>query len=97
LHAIGSQAKVEDGWATDPFILTEKDGKLFGRGSSDDKGPVLGWLNVLQAHQELQLELPMNLKFCIEGMEENGSEKLDELIDKDEFFKYIDAICIVRP
>ena len=32
----------EDGWDTDPFVLTEVDGKLYGRGSTDDKGPVLG-------------------------------------------------------
>lgn len=33
----------EDGWATDPFVLTveETTGKMFGRGSTDDKGPVL--------------------------------------------------------
>lgn len=30
-----------DGWDTEPFVLTEKNGKLYGRGSTDDKGPVL--------------------------------------------------------
>ena len=56
------------------------DGKLFGRGSTDDKGPVLCWLNCIEAHQELGLEIPVNLKFCFEGMEESGSEGLDDLI-----------------
>lgn len=58
---------------------------------------MLGWLNVLQAHKALGLELPVNLKFCLEGMEESGSEGLDELIasEKDKFFKGVDAVCIV--
>lgn len=36
----------EDGWATDPFVLSvdKKTGKMFGRGSTDDKGPVLVFL-----------------------------------------------------
>ncbi len=54
-----------------------------GRGSTDDKGPILGWLNVLQYHAENQKELPVNIKFCFEGMEESGSEGLDELVEKE--------------
>lgn len=34
-------------------MLTEKDGKLFGRGSSDDKGPVLCWLHAIEAYQAI--------------------------------------------
>ena len=43
----------EDGWATDPFTLhvDEKD-RMYGRGSTDDKGPVLGWINAIEAHQK---------------------------------------------
>jgi len=37
----------EDGWDTDPFTLTEVNGRLYGRGSTDDKGPVLSWLWVI--------------------------------------------------
>ncbi|KAJ7210787.1 hypothetical protein GGX14DRAFT_624931, partial [Mycena pura] len=90
-------AAKSDGWDTDPFVLTqEKDGRLVGRGSTDDKGPVLGWLNVLQWHKETQAPLPVNLVFCFEGMEENGSEGLDELVtrEKDKWFKDVDCICI---
>ncbi|CED82933.1 cndp dipeptidase [Phaffia rhodozyma] len=90
-------ALVSDGWDTDPFVLTpHEDGRLIGRGSSDDKGPILGWLNVIEAHKNLGLELPVNLKMCFEGMEESGSEGLDELIEKekDGFFKGVDACCI---
>lgn len=75
-------------------------GKIFGRGSTDDKGPILGWLNVLDAHSTLGLDLPVNIRFCFEGMEESGSEGLDELIaseaaKKDGWFSGVDAVCIV--
>ncbi|KAF8149656.1 hypothetical protein K438DRAFT_2027362 [Mycena galopus ATCC 62051] len=51
---------------------------------SDDKGPVLGWLSVLQWYHETHTPLPVNLyPFCFEGMEENGSGGLDELIERE--------------
>jgi Cys-Gly metallodipeptidase DUG1 len=89
-------ALLEDGWSTDPFILTEKDNKLFGRGSTDDKGPIMGWLNSLQAHKELNIELPVNIIFCFEGMEESGSLGLENLISKEakNYFKDVDSVCI---
>ncbi|KAL0074362.1 hypothetical protein J3Q64DRAFT_1825704 [Phycomyces blakesleeanus] len=87
----------EDGWNTDPFELVEDEKhRLIGRGSSDDKGPVLGWINVVEAHKELGLELPVNLKFCLEGMEESGSEGLDDIIfnEADKYFKDVDVVSI---
>jgi len=79
-HLDVQPAKQEDGWDTDPFVLTEKDGKLYGRGSTDDKGPALSWLWVVEAHQALGEELPVNIKILFEGMEEFGSEGLFETI-----------------
>jgi acetylornithine deacetylase/succinyl-diaminopimelate desuccinylase-like protein len=64
----------EDGWNTEPFEMTEIDGKLFGRGTTDDKGPVLSWFWAIEAHQALGIPLPVNVKMCLEGMEESGSE-----------------------
>ncbi|KAJ7762208.1 hypothetical protein B0H16DRAFT_1248066, partial [Mycena metata] len=90
-------AALSDGWASDPFTLTTlPDGRLVGRGSSDDKGPVLGWLAVLQWHHETQTPLPVNLRFCFEGMEENGSEGLDELVERERegWFGGVDCMCI---
>jgi len=103
LQLISPQAELSDGWDTDPFTLTidKATGRLIGRGSSDDKGPILGWVNILEAHETLGLELPVNLKFCFEGMEESGSEGLDDLIKsevkkgKEGWFDGVDCVCIV--
>lgn len=97
------QAFKSDGWDHEPFTLhfDKETGKLFGRGSTDDKGPILGWINVLEAHHALGLPLPVNLRFCFEGMEESGSEGLDELIASEAgkgaqgWFGGVDAVCIV--
>eukprot|EP00529_Nitzschia_sp_RCC80_P036473 CAMPEP_0113500620 /NCGR_PEP_ID=MMETSP0014_2-20120614/32442_1 /TAXON_ID=2857 /ORGANISM="Nitzschia sp." /LENGTH=195 /DNA_ID=CAMNT_0000395001 /DNA_START=230 /DNA_END=813 /DNA_ORIENTATION=- /assembly_acc=CAM_ASM_000159 len=70
----------EDGWDTDPWTLTELGGKLYGRGSTDDKGPALSWLWVIWLHKLLDQKLPVNIKLLFEGMEEFGSEGLFEVI-----------------
>ncbi|PFH51172.1 hypothetical protein AMATHDRAFT_3303 [Amanita thiersii Skay4041] len=93
-------ANKSDGWDTDPFTLTihPTNGQLIGRGATDDKGPILGWLNVLQYHAENKIPLPVNLKFCFEGMEESGSEGLDELVEREAkrggWFDGVDCVCI---
>jgi len=79
-HLDVQPALKSDGWDTDPFVMTVKDGKMFGRGSTDDKGPVMGWLIVIRAFQDLGIELGVNLRLCFEGMEECGSLGLEELI-----------------
>jgi len=87
----------EDGWDTDPWVLTEVDGKLYGRGSTDDKGPVLGWIHALQCYQECGIEMPVNFKFCFEGMEESGSEGLDKMLmerQNTKFMQEVDFCCI---
>jgi acetylornithine deacetylase/succinyl-diaminopimelate desuccinylase-like protein len=45
-------------------------GALYGRGSTDDKGPALSWLWVIEALQALNLPLPVNIKMVYEGLEE---------------------------
>ena len=61
----------------------------------------MGWINVLEAHKDLGIELPVNLRFVFEGMEESGSVGLDEFIateharGKDGWFHGVDAVCIV--
>lgn len=90
-------AEKNDGWATEPFDLTVDDkGRMFGRGATDDKGPVLGWLNAIEAHQKAGVEFPVNLLMCFEGMEEYGSEGLDDLImaEAKKYFADAEAVCI---
>ncbi|KAI9847123.1 MAG: Cys-Gly metallodipeptidase [Thelocarpon superellum] len=87
----------DDGWATEPFELTiDANGRMYGRGSTDDKGPVLGWLNAIEAHQKARIDFPVNLLMCFEGMEEYGSEGLDDFIqaEADKYFADADAVCI---
>lgn len=89
-------ALLSDGWDSEPFVLTEKDGKLFGRGATDDKGPVLCWIHAIEGYQSLSIPLPVNIKFVFEGMEENGSKGLKQalLAHKDDFLKSVDYVCI---
>lgn len=87
----------DDGWATEPFELSiDEQGRMFGRGSTDDKGPVLGWLNAIEAHREAGLDFPVNLLMCFEGMEEYGSEGLDDFIQAEakRYFADVDVVCI---
>lgn len=51
--------------------------------ATDDKGPVLGWIHAIEAYQKNGIDLPVNLKFIFEGMEESGSEGLEELVAKE--------------
>ncbi|CAG9770388.1 unnamed protein product [Ceutorhynchus assimilis] len=95
-HLDVQPAHLSDGWDSEPFELTERDGKLYGRGSSDDKGPVLCWMHAIECFKDLNEELPVNLKFVFEGMEESGSEGLDDLLlsEKDKFLVGTDYVCI---
>ncbi|KAK5682573.1 hypothetical protein LTS10_005701 [Elasticomyces elasticus] len=92
-------ANLSDGWNTEPFKLSiDEKGRMYGRGSTDDKGPVLGWVNVIEAHQKAGVDFPVNLLMCFEGMEEYGSEGLDDFIIAEckpgKFFADADAVCI---
>lgn len=69
-----------DQWKSDPFSPEVRDGRLYARGSSDDKGQVFMHLAVFEAYMETEGSLPINVKVCIEGEEEIGSENLYEIL-----------------
>lgn len=68
----------DDQWDTDPFEPIESDGRLFGRGSADDKAGIALHLGTIRA---LSDDLPVNVKVFIEGEEEIGSRHLVDFLD----------------
>lgn len=67
-------------WTTPPFEPTVRDGNVFARGATDDKGQVLTHVLSARAWLETAGRLPVNLKFVIEGEEEVGSPNLEPYI-----------------
>jgi acetylornithine deacetylase/succinyl-diaminopimelate desuccinylase-like protein len=74
-------------WDSPPFEPVIKDGKIFARGASDDKGQMFMHIKALETLNQLD-ELPCNLKFLIEGEEEVGSNNLEQFLkDQKELLK----------
>jgi acetylornithine deacetylase/succinyl-diaminopimelate desuccinylase-like protein len=67
-------------WKSPPFEGTVRDGKIYGRGSVDDKGQVLMHLAAIDAHLRTRGSLPVNVKVVIEGEEEIGSPNFESAL-----------------
>jgi acetylornithine deacetylase/succinyl-diaminopimelate desuccinylase-like protein len=67
----------ESDWLSPPWTLTERDGRLFGRGAADDKGAIPAQLHAVAAFLKTRGSLPVNVKVLCEGEEEIGSKNLD--------------------
>ncbi len=67
-------------WISPPFEPTRRDGNLYARGATDDKGQMLTHVKSVQAWMHSEKRLPINVKFLIEGEEEVGSEHLERFI-----------------
>jgi len=77
-------AALEDGWDYEPFAPQERDGRIFGRGASDDKGQVLFHalgLRALLAARDDDAP-PVSITMLIEGEEESGSPNFAALLEK---------------
>src|SRR6185436_17769895 len=67
-------------WTSPPFEATVRDGEIYARGAADDKGQVFMHIKAVEAHLKQAGNLPINMKFFIEGEEEVGSVHLDEFV-----------------
>ncbi|HET7251024.1 MAG TPA: dipeptidase [Gemmatimonadales bacterium] len=68
-------------WVSPPFTPTLRDGRLYARGASDDKGPMLIPIKVSEAFFAVHGRLPINVKFMLEGEEEIGSRHLEAFVE----------------
>lgn len=69
-----------DEWISPPFEPTVRDGNIYARGATDDKGQMLTHLQSVAAHLATVGKLPLQVKFLIEGEEEVGSANLEPFV-----------------
>jgi acetylornithine deacetylase/succinyl-diaminopimelate desuccinylase-like protein len=72
-HYDTQPADERDGWSSPPFMPSIRDGRLYGRGASDDKGNLLIPIKAVEAYTATGTPLPVGVIFVIEGEEESGS------------------------
>jgi acetylornithine deacetylase/succinyl-diaminopimelate desuccinylase-like protein len=81
-------------WTSPPFEATIRDGEIYARGSADDKGQVFMHFKAVEAHLKQNGNLPVNMKFLIEGEEEVGSANLDNFIQAHKDLLKADVVVI---
>jgi acetylornithine deacetylase/succinyl-diaminopimelate desuccinylase-like protein len=83
-----------DQWQTPPFQLTKRGGRLFGRGSCDDKGGVIAQIAAVAAFLKTRGDVPINVKVIVEGEEELGSPNLLRFFDENKELLASDALVV---
>jgi len=81
-------------WDSDPFEPVIKDGKIWARGADDNKGQNFVHIKSVEAFMKTKGELPLNVKFIIEGEEEVGSHNLEVFLKKNKKMLKCDAVLI---
>lgn len=81
-------ARKEDGWDTDPYTMVEKDGIVYGRGVSDDKGGVVASMIALKIIKDMGVPLNKRIRLIMGTNEESGSECLKYYVEHDEQPEY---------
>lgn len=89
-----------DLWKTDPFTATLKEGKVYARGASDNKGQCFYTVTALKAlqkfmQQESIWDLPLNIKLFIEGEEESGGVGTCEVLKTHADKMRADFLCVI--
>ncbi len=70
-----------DKWLSPPFSPAQRDGRLFARGASDDKGQVFCHMAALVAWKQIAMQIPVRLTVLLEGEEEIGSIHLRSVLE----------------
>ena len=83
-----------DLWTSPPFVPTVRDGRIYARGSVDDKGQLFLHVKALEAHLAVRGRLPVNVIVLAEGEEEVGSEHLGPFIEAHRDLLRCDAVVI---
>ncbi len=83
-----------DLWTSPPFEPTVRDGKIFARGSVDDKGQLFLHVKALEAHLATRKKLPVNVVVIAEGEEEVGSDHLGQFVEQQKKLLGCDAVVI---
>ena len=86
----------EGHWKSDPFEPVIRDGNLYARGATDDKGQTFAQMKAVQALLASG-EMPVNVKFVIEGEEESGSDSLYPFVDANAERLAADLVVISIP
>lgn len=81
-------------WETPPFEPTVRNGDLYARGSCDDKGQLFMHVKAVEAYLATGKNLPVNVKFIIEGEEESGSVHLRPFLQKHAAMLDADVVVI---
>ncbi len=81
-------------WDNPPFDPVIKDGIVYARGSSDDKGQVYTHIKAIEAYIRQGVELPVNVKFIIEGEEEAGGESIYKFTEQNPEKLACDAVIV---
>jgi acetylornithine deacetylase/succinyl-diaminopimelate desuccinylase-like protein len=81
-------------WITPPFEPSIRAGRLWGRGTVDDKGQVYVHTKAIESFIKAAGKLPINLKLIVEGEEEVGSENLDVLLRQKAADLAADVVCV---
>jgi len=76
-------------WDTDPWKAEIRDGKMHGRGATDDKGPVVALLSAMEAMFKLDGKLPVNVMLTLDGSEEYGSSTWPKWLAEPEMKKWL--------
>lgn len=84
----------EELWETPPFEPTVKDGRVYARGSSDDKGQSFTHVKAVASYLQTGTDLPVNVKFILEGEEEIGSPNLIPFIEENKDLLSCDMVLI---